>query len=171
MTERSATMTEREALARRFIEDGFNEGRLEVLDEVVSDDFVSHDPQVRLGGLRGPAAGRSVITTYRGAFPDLRMTIDDVVAQGDRVAIRWTATGTHSGELHGLAPTGRSVTVTGMTIQRLAAGRIVEAWSNWDTLGLLQQIGASPTPGGLAERLGVRFQRAATMVDRKIHAR
>jgi steroid delta-isomerase-like uncharacterized protein len=165
----SATMTEREALARRFFEDGFTEGRLEVLDDVMSDDFVTHDPQVPLRDLRGPAAARTVIQTYRGAFSDLRMSIDDVVEQRDRVAIRWTATGTHSGELNGLAATGRTVTVTGMTIQRIAGGRVAEAWSNWDTLGLLQQIGASPAPGGIAEKIGVRFQRVATAVDRRLH--
>ena len=171
MTERSATMTEREALARRYFEDAFSEGRLDVLDEVMSDDFVPHDPQVDLGTLRGPAAGRSVIETYRSAFPDLRMSIEDVIEQGDRVVIRWVATGTHSGELNGLAPTDRAVTVSGTTIQRVAGGRVAEAWTNWDTLGLLQQIGASPAPGGIAEKIGVRFQRAATMVDRKIHSR
>ena len=171
MTERSATMTEREALARRYFEDAFSEGRLDVLDEVMSDDFVPHDPQVNLGALRGPAAGRSVIETYRSAFPDLRMSIEDVIEQGDRVVIRWVATGTHSGELNGLAPTDRAVTVSGTTIQRVAGGRVAEAWTNWDTLGLLQQIGAAPAPGGIAEKIGVRFQRAATMVDRKIHSR
>jgi steroid delta-isomerase-like uncharacterized protein len=167
----SATMTEREALARRVFEDGFTEGRLEVLDEVMSDDFVMHDPQVPQGDLRGPAAARDVITTYRDAFPDLRMTIDDVVEQGDRVALRWTATGTHGGELNGLAPTGRSVTVTGMSIERIAGNRVAETWTNWDTLGLLQQIGAAPAPGGIAEKIGVRFQRAATAVERRLHSR
>jgi steroid delta-isomerase-like uncharacterized protein len=168
--EQSATMTEREALARRFFEEGFNEGRLEALDDAMSDDFRTHDPQVP-SDERGPAAAKAVIRTYRGAFPDLRMTIDDVVEQRDRVVLRWTATGTHDGEFNGLAPTGRKVTVTGMTLQRIAGNRVAEAWSNWDTLGLLQQIGASPAPGGMAEKIGVRFQRAATAVERRIHSR
>jgi steroid delta-isomerase-like uncharacterized protein len=164
----SATMTEREALARRFFEDVFNEGRLDVLDEIMSDDFRAHDPQNQFGDLRGPAAARAVVELYRGAFPDVRMTIEDVIEQGDRVVTRWTATGTHDGELNGLAPTGKTVTVTGMSIDRITAGRIAESWVNWDTLGLMQQIGAAPSPGGIAEKIGVRFQRAATRVERKI---
>jgi steroid delta-isomerase-like uncharacterized protein len=172
MTEQmqSATMTEREALARRFFEDAFTDGRLEVLDEVMSDDFEQHDPQVSSGGLRGPAVARQTIKTYREAFPDVRFTIDDVIEQRDRVVIRWTAKGTHDGELNGLAPTGRSVTVTGISIQRVAGARVVEAWTNWDTLGLMQQIGAAPAPGGIAEKIGVRFQRVATAVERRVRS-
>jgi steroid delta-isomerase-like uncharacterized protein len=169
--EQSATMTEREALARRFFEEAFNEGRLEVLDSVTSDDYRSHDPQDPYPDLRGPAAARAVVKHYRAAFPDVRFTIEDVVDQRDRVAIRWTATGTHRGELNGLAPTDRRVTVSGMTIQRMAGGRVTEAWTNWDTLGLLQQIGAAPSPGGIAELIGVRFQRAATLVEKKVRSR
>jgi steroid delta-isomerase-like uncharacterized protein len=167
----SATMTEREALARRFFEDAFSEGRLEVIDDITADDYRSHDPQDRFGHLRGPAAARETVKLYRTAFPDLRITIDDVIEQRDRVVIRWTATGTHQGELFGLAPTGRHGTVTGITIWRMAGGRVVEAWTNWDTLGLMQQIGAAPAPGGMAEKIGVRFQRAAVAVERKVRSR
>lgn len=170
MSDSSATMTEREALARRFFEDGFNEGRVDALDEVMSDDLVLHDPQLP-PEQRGTAGPRAVIETYRGAFPDLRMTIDDVIEQRDRVVIRWTARGTQTGELNGLAPTDRAVEVTGITIQRIAGGRIAEAWTSWDTLGLLQQIGASPAPGSLVEKVGVHVQRAATLVDKKLHPR
>lgn len=170
MSDSLATMTEREALARRFFEDGFNEGRIDVLDEVMSDDLQLHDPSLP-GDRRGPAAAREVIETYRGAFADVHMTIDDVVEQRDRVVIRWTARGTHTGEFNGLAPTDRAVEVTGITIQRIAGNRVAEAWSNWDTLGLLQQIGASPAPGGLIEKVGVQLQRAATRFERKLHSR
>lgn len=171
MSDQPATMTEREALARRTFEDAFNEGRIEVLDDAMSDDYVAHDPQDPFADLRGPARAKAVVEHYRAAFSDLRFTIDDVIEQRDRVAIRWTATGRHTGELNGLAPTERTATVTGITIQRIAGGRIVEAWSNWDTLGLLQQIGAAPSPGGIAEKIGVRFQRAATMVEKRVRAR
>jgi steroid delta-isomerase-like uncharacterized protein len=167
----SATMTEREALARRFFEDVFSDGRLELIDDITSDDYQAHDPQDRFGDLRGPAASRAVVKMYRDAFPDLRFTIEDVVEQRDRVVIRWTARGTHQGDLQGLAPTGRSATVTGITIWRMAGGRVVEAWTNWDTLGLMQQIGAAPAPGGVAEKIGVRFQRAAVAVERKVRSR
>jgi steroid delta-isomerase-like uncharacterized protein len=167
----SVTMTEREALARRFFEEVFSEGRLEAIDEIVADDYQAHDPQDRFAELRGPAAARAVVKQYRAAFPDLRFTIEDVVEQRDRIVVRWSATGTHEGELMGLAPTGRTGAVTGITIWRMAGGRVVEAWTNWDTLGLLQQIGAAPAPGGIAERIGVRFQRAATAVERRVRAR
>jgi steroid delta-isomerase-like uncharacterized protein len=167
----SATMTEREALARRFFEDVFSEGRLELIDDITSDDFQAHDPQDRFADLRGPAASRAVVKMYRNAFPDLRFTIEEVIEQRDRVVIRWTATGTHQGDLHGLAPTGRTATVTGITIWRMAGGRVVEGWTNWDTLGLMQQIGAAPAPGGVAEKIGVRFQRAAVAVERKVRSR
>ena len=170
MSDSSATMTEREALARRFFEDGFNEGRVDALDEVMSDDLVLHDPQLP-PEQRGTAGPRAVVETYRGAFPDLHMTIEDVIEQRDRVVIRWTGRGKHTGELNGLAPTDRTVEVTGITIQRIAGGRVAEAWSNWDTLGLLQQIGASPAPGSLVEKVSVQVHRAATLVDKKLHPR
>ena len=100
----------------------------------------------------------------------MRFAIDDVIEQRDRVVIRWTAKGTHDGELNGLAPTGRSVTVTGISIQRITGNRVAESWTNWDTLGLMQQIGAAPAPGGIAEKIGVRFQRVATAVERRVRS-
>ena len=81
---------------------------------------------------------------YRSAFPDLVMTVDQSFAEGDLVATRWTARGTHEGELFGIAATGKQATVTGITIDRYEDGLIAESWTNWDTLGLLQQLGAVP---------------------------
>ena len=83
---------------------------------------------------------------YRTAFPDLRMTIEDMTAEGDRVVVRWTVRGTQTGEMMGMPATGKPTTVTGMFLNRLAAGKIVEGWGNFDALGMMQQLGLIPTP-------------------------
>ena len=83
---------------------------------------------------------------YRAAYPDTRLAIGEMIAEGDLVAMTWTATGTHQGELMGIAPTGRSVTVTGMGVDRISGGQIVESWANYDALGMLAQLGAIPAP-------------------------
>jgi steroid delta-isomerase-like uncharacterized protein len=87
---------------------------------------------------------------YRAAFPDLKITVEDQIAEGDKVVTRWTAEGTHDGDLPGLPASGRSSTVTGIGIDRIEGGKIVEAWGNWDTLGMLQQLGAIPAPAAAA---------------------
>ncbi len=134
---------ENKALTRRFLEEAFNEGNLDIVDELVTDGFVNHDaaapePQV------GIAAARASISGYRDAFPDLKITIEEQVADGDRVATRWSARGTHRGELMGMPATGKQATVTGITIDKIENGRIAESWTNWDTLGMLQQLGVAP---------------------------
>ena len=86
------------------------------------------------------------MTGYRTAFPDLRLTIEAQVSEGDLVVTRWKASGTHQGELFGIAPTGKQATVTGISLTRVSGGKIAEDWTNWDTLGLLQQLGAVPAP-------------------------
>lgn len=134
---------ETKAIARRLLEEAFNGGNLATVDELVDPGFVNHDPASaeQAHGIEGAKAS---IGGYRAAFPDLRIAIERQIAEGDYVVTRWTARGTHQGELMGLAPTGKQATVTGITIDRIRAGRIVESWSNWDTLGLLQQLGAVP---------------------------
>ena len=86
-------------------------------------------------------------TMYRTAFPDLHFTVEDQIAEGDMVANRVTARGTHQGEFMGIAPTGKQVTVTGITIDRIAGDKLEESWASWDFLGLMQQLGAIPEPG------------------------
>lgn len=142
--ERRSRMTEaNKAIARRVVEDIFNAGRLEVADEIVTPDFVGHDP-ASPEPITGPEGLRRQAEGYRTAFPDVRLTIEDEIAEGDRVVTRWSARGTHEGELFGIPATGKQATVTGITIDRIDDGRIVETWTNWDTLGLLQQLGAIP---------------------------
>lgn len=129
--------------SRQMIEEVFGAGRYELADELVAAGAIGHDSALP-EALTGPEGVKEAARGYREAFPDLRMTAEEVVAQGDKVAIRWTARGTHKGELFGIAPTGKEATVTGITIDRWAGGKIAESWTNWDTLGLLQQLGAVP---------------------------
>lgn len=142
--ERSFTVLEaNKTISRRIIEEAFNEGRLEVVDELIAATFVNHDPSVT-GDLGGPEGTKQLIEQYRAAYPDLRVTVEDQLAEGDRVATRWTARGTHQGELLGIPATGKETTVTGLTIDRIENGKIIESWNNWDTLGMLQQLGVVP---------------------------
>jgi steroid delta-isomerase-like uncharacterized protein len=139
---RSMTETNK-AISRRVVEEIFNAGRLEVADELVTPDFISHDPSSP-EPIIGPEGLKRQAEGYRTAFPEIRLTIEDEIAEGDRVVTRWTARGTHQAELFGFPATGKEATVTGMTIDRIVDGRIVESWTNWDTLGLLQQLGVVP---------------------------
>lgn len=131
--------------SRRMIEEVFGGGKLDVADELVHEHAIGHDP-----ALPGPVTGRDGVKAsaqgYRSAFPDLAMTVDQSIGEGDLVATRWTARGTHEGELFGIPATGKEGTVTGITIDRFEDGLIAESWTNWDTLGLLQQLGAVPAP-------------------------
>lgn len=152
-------------VSRRVIEEGFSKGNLNVIDELVADEFVNHDPADPQDA-RGRAGAKRQIQMYRAAFPDLEFTIEDVIDQGDKVVLRWTSTGTHRGELMGLAPTGARVTASGISIDRLAGGKIVETWTNWDTLGLMRQLGAAPPPGSIGEKVGIQIQHLAARRQR-----
>jgi len=122
------------------------EGKLGVIDELVAPDYVGHDPAQP--EMHGPEGIKEFITGYLAGFPDGRITIDGQLAEGDMVATRWTGRGTHQGELMGIPPTGKQVTVSGITISRVKNGKVVEEWSNWDTLGMLQQLGVVPAMAG-----------------------
>jgi steroid delta-isomerase-like uncharacterized protein len=131
------------ALARRVLEEAFNAGIIDVIDEIVTTDFVNHDAALP-EPMIGPEAAKATISGYRTAFPDLRITIEEQIADDQGVATRWSAKGTHQGDLMGMGPTGKQATVTGITIDRIVDGRIAESWTNWDTLGMLQQLGVVP---------------------------
>ena len=133
------------ALVRRELEEVYGAGDLDLVDEIVAAAFVGHDPALP-EPIRGPAGVKDAVTLYRTAFPDLRLTIEMQVGEGELVVTQWTARGTHQGELFGIAPTGKQATVTGISIDRISDGKIAEDWTNWDTLGLLQQLGAVPAP-------------------------
>jgi steroid delta-isomerase-like uncharacterized protein len=133
---------ENKAVARRFLE-VFGSGELDALDEVVAPDAVDHDPY-NPHAQEGLEGAKRTIAMYREAFPDLSFEIEDQIAEGDKVVTRWTGTGTHEGALMGVEPTGTRSSTTGIAIDRIEDGKIVESWGNWDTLGLMQSIGAIP---------------------------
>ncbi|MBN2028664.1 ester cyclase [bacterium] len=125
-------------LTRRAFEEVWNQEKLDVVDEIFSTDFVEH----RSGpDIHGPESVKELATMYSTAFPDLKYTIEDQIAEGDMVVCRWTATCTHKGELMGIPPTGVQVTSTGVDIFRITDGKIVELWANVDELGTMQQLG------------------------------
>ncbi len=127
---------------RRVVEELYSRGDLAVAEELYSTNYIRHDPATPNVGT-GVGAVKQVANTYRTAFPDLELTAEDVVAEGDKVLARWSARGTHLGELQGAAPTGKRFEITGLTLMQFADGRIVEEWTNWDVLGMLRQLGVS----------------------------
>ena len=127
-------------IVRRALEEPWK-GNLDVVDELIARDYVGHDP-ANPEPLRGPAGVKEFVATYRAGFPDARVTVEQQLAEGDMVATRWTGRGTHEGDLLGVAPTGKRVTITGITFSRLKDGKIVEEFQNWDTFGMMQQLGA-----------------------------
>jgi steroid delta-isomerase-like uncharacterized protein len=133
---------ENKAIVRRLAEDVWA-GNLDVIDELLDAKYVGYDPSMPKP-IRGPAGFKDWVSTYRSAYSDARVTVEDQIAEGDKVATRWTGHGTHDGELLGISPTRKQVTVSGITVSRLKNGKVVESWQNWDTLGMLQQLGAVP---------------------------
>lgn len=131
-------------VASRWYEEVFNAGKIELIDELFVSNFVDHDPSNPLPGLDGV---RQLVSMYRSAFPDLRLTIEDEITEGDRVVTRFTGRGTHKGPLMGIPPTGKRVTITAIDILRFENGRIAEHWGNQDLLGMMQQLGVIPAPG------------------------
>ena len=117
--------------------------------------------------LRGPDGLKRIVGKYRSAFPDVRMTVDDVIASDDKVVLRWHSEGTHRGELAGLAATGVRGSVTGISIDQWKDGKIVEAWAERDNLGLARQLGAAPPEGSVGEKIGMGPQRLMARWMRK----
>ena len=135
------------AISRRFLEEIFGQGKLAVADEIIAPNHVDSGPGTLPGLPPGPEGSKQFVTVYRNAFPDVQFTIDEQIAEGDKVVTRWTAHGTHQGELAGIPPTGKSSTVTGMGVDRIMNGKIVESWGIFDQFGMMQQLGVIPLPG------------------------
>ena len=129
-------------LVRRFFEEVWNEGREAAIDAYLAEETTGNDP----GFGTGRESFRAQWRRWRAAFPDIHFAVEDLVGEGDRVVSRWTLTGTHRGEFQGIAATGRRVRVAGMSLDRLADGKIVSGFDSWDALGLHRQLGA--VPGG-----------------------
>jgi len=137
---------ENKALVRRFFEEVFNQKRLERADEFVAWDYLDHAALPEQGpGLEGAKQQRWAV--YFAAVPDLHATIDDLVAEGDKLTVRFTVEGTQQGKLLGVPPTGKHFRVSAICIYRLAEGKFAETWEQTDLLGLMQQLGVLPAPG------------------------
>jgi steroid delta-isomerase-like uncharacterized protein len=133
------------ATAKRFY-DAWSSGDLDAFDEILAPGYQDHDTQNPNAGERGPGGSKTTAAMYREAFSDSKFEIEDQFAEGDFVITRWTATGTQDGELMGMPATGKHVTISGITIDRFEDGKVAEGWTNWDTLGMMQQLGVVPEP-------------------------
>ena len=129
-------------IIRRLVTEPWT-GDYAVIDEVVAADYVGHDPALPEPTL-GPEGVKQFHNDFLAAFPDGAITVETQLAEGDYVATRWTGRGTQKGELMGIPATGKQVTVSGITISRLSDGKVAEEWTTWDTLGMMQQLGAVP---------------------------
>jgi len=128
-------------IARRYFEEVWNQGKVDVLDELLAPEYINHTPSTGRPPA-GPAGLKPIVLAIRRAFPDLHYTIEDVIVTGDAVAIRTTMTGTHEGDFFGIPPTGKKIKVMQIQIERIKDGRIVEHWRVTDELSLMRQIGA-----------------------------
>jgi steroid delta-isomerase-like uncharacterized protein len=135
---------ENKAVSRRVAQEIFNGGNLDLADELYAPDYVLHDPSLP-EDLHGPEGIKQYAAMSLGASPDARVTVEDQVAEGDKVVSRWTATGTHTGDLMGMSPTGRRIEISGITINRFSGGKIAEGWYQSDDLGMMQQLGVIPS--------------------------
>ncbi len=144
-TELTDTSTEEnKALTRRVFEEIWNQGNLDLADEVIDPNFVDHDSAMpeEVSGIEG---FKEFVAMYRSSFSDFHIEVEDQVAEGDKVVTRWTGTGTHDGDLGGITPTGKWVEITGVEIARISGGKVAEIWDNYDVMGMMQQIGALPS--------------------------
>ena len=128
-------------LVRRVYEGVRSDGNLDLIDEILAQDYLGHDPTTEPGEVRGREGFKRQTAGYRRAFPDLRFEIDSLVAEGDEIVARWTARGTHRGSMAGEDPTGREIEVTGFGSWRIENGRVAEHWGVFDLMRLLRAIG------------------------------
>jgi steroid delta-isomerase-like uncharacterized protein len=131
------------AIVRRLFAELWNTGNLSVADEIFSPNYAHFDPSTPDFG-RGPDSEKRRLALYRGAFPDIHVTIEEVIAEGETVMTRWSCRGTHKGDLNGIAPTGKHITISGVTVVGVSNGKIAEGYVSWDALGLMQQLGVVP---------------------------
>jgi steroid delta-isomerase-like uncharacterized protein len=133
------------ALARQLIEEVFNQGNVSLVDELVAPGFIEHE-EMPPGTPTGSDGNKAATAMLRSAFPDFKATIEDMVAEGDKVALRLTWSGTHEGEFMGLPPTGKRFSIPVFDILRMDGGKIVEHWGQMDRMAMMQQLGAMPGP-------------------------
>ncbi len=139
------SVEENRAIVRRFVEEVQSGGDIDAIDELCSPEFINHTAPP---GVPSNCEGiKQVMAMFRQAFPDSHFAVEDMVAEGDKVVVRFRGRGTHQGETEAFGPpTGKRMEITGITIKRLSEGKIVEAWTNFDALGMMQQLGLIPEP-------------------------
>jgi len=137
---------ENKAISKKVYEEVWVKGNLDVVDELFADDYVNHNQPPNLP--RGKEGFKRMSRMYQSAFPNMKMVVEDLLADGDRVITRWVSTGKHAGEFNGIPATGKDVRVTGISIDRIAEGKVAESWGEFDLAGLLMQLGVAPPPGG-----------------------
>jgi steroid delta-isomerase-like uncharacterized protein len=142
-------------IVRRLFDELWNKGNLPVADELIAPTYTHHDASTPDLG-RGPESEKKRVTLYRTAFSDLRLTVEDMIAEGETVVARWSCRGAHKGDLNGIAPTGKQFVISGVSIVRFAGGRMVEGWINWDALGLMQQLSVVPELGKAKAAAAIR---------------
>lgn len=133
------------ALVRQFIEEILNQGNLSLMDELVADGYIEHE-EMPPGVPRGREGAALLMSMLRSAFPDFKATIDDIIAEGDKVVIRMTWNGAQKGEFMGIPPDGKRISVSVIDIFRITEGKIVEHWGLLDMMGMMQQLDAMPIP-------------------------
>ena len=138
------------AVIRRFYEQAWNQKQFDILEETHASGWMHHDPSNPLDLRGGPEGNRARLVEVSIAFPDVHFRLDDLIAEGDQVAVRFTISGTHLGPFAGIPATGKQISIQGMIVHRLQDGKIVEDWAVRDSLGLLQQLGVIPMPGANA---------------------
>lgn len=138
--------TENKAIVRRLYEEVWNKRRAELVDDLMSPSHALHLNHLPDSGI-GPEAYKREVARFITGFPDLRLTVEDMVAENDKVAVSWTISGTHKGEFRGISPTGKKVSIEGITINHIADGKIMDSYISWDALSLLQQFGVAPAFG------------------------
>lgn len=142
------------AIVRRLYEDVWNKRKLEVVSDLFSPSHAMHDSNFS-GSSVGPEAYKVQVAMFLAAFPDMRFTVEDTVAEKDKLVASWTISGTHKGEFMGIRPTNKKVSVEGITFHYLANGKIIDSNISWDALGLMRQLGVFPAlvqPKGAASR-------------------
>jgi steroid delta-isomerase-like uncharacterized protein len=130
------------AIAQRFFH-ALNDKNISAFDDLIAEDYIQHNPLVG----QGREALKQFMPMYFAAFPDLRVSLEDLIADESKVVARWTMYGTHQGEFLGMPATGRKIEITGMDMWRVAGGKLAEHWDQLDNLGMMQQLGMIPTPG------------------------
>src|SRR5713101_5168174 len=134
------------SLSRRLIEEVWNNRKQDAVNQIIGSHHTNHDPNTPDLG-NGPEGYKRLVSLYTTAFPDLRITIEDTISEDDKLVISWNVSGTHKGDLKGIAPTNKKMSVEGITISRHANGKILESRVSWDALGMMQQLGVVPALG------------------------